>query len=111
LPPILTELAVVVGARVPVTRYGVTGTPDFGQSVLEVLAPDTRAVLLKNHGLVCFGRDFSEAMTITEIVEEGAKIYVNALAANGGNEPDLVPLTLIAQMQERFRTTYGQRKE
>ena len=70
LPPILTEVCLVVGARVPVTRYGLTGTPDFGESVLEALEPDSRAVILKNHGLVCFAESFDAALGIAEIVEE-----------------------------------------
>ena len=109
LPPILTEVVLVVGPRVPVTRYGLTGTPDFGESVLEVLEHGGPAVLLRNHGLICFGRDFSEAVTVAEIVEEAAKVYVHALAANGGREPELVPEELIPGMRERFLATYGQR--
>ncbi len=109
LPPILTEVALVVGSRVPVTRYGLTGTPDFGESVLEVLEHGGLAVILRNHGLICFGRDFSEAVTVAEIVEEAAKVYVHALAANGGREPELVPEDLIPGMRERFLATYGQR--
>ena len=109
LPPILTEVALVVGQRVPVTRYGLTGTPDFGESVLEVLEHGGLAVILRNHGLICFGRDFPEAVTVAEIVEEAAKVYVHALAANGGREPELVPEELIPGMRERFLATYGQR--
>ena len=108
LPAILTEVCLVVGPNVPVTRYGLTGTPDFGQSVLEVLEPDGKAVILKNHGLICFGQDFAEALAVAEIVEEAAKVYVHALAANGGREPDLVPTELIPEMRERFLATYGQ---
>lgn len=108
LPPILTEVCLVVGARVPVTRYGLTGTPDFGESVVEVLEPDSRAVILKNHGLVCFGESFEAALGVAEVVEEAARVYVHALAANGGREPDLVPEALIPVMAERFRRTYGQ---
>jgi L-fuculose-phosphate aldolase len=108
LPPILTEVCLVVGARVPVTRYGLTGTPDFGESVIEVLEPDSRAIILKNHGLICFGDSFAAALGIAEVVEEGARVYVNALAANGGREPELVPEALIPEMTERFRQTYGQ---
>jgi L-ribulose-5-phosphate 4-epimerase len=108
LPPILTETCLIAGPRVPVTRYGLTGTPDFGASVLEVLSPDTNAVILKNHGLITFGESFASALTITEIVEEAARVYIHALAANGGREPDLVPENLIPEMTERFRRTYGQ---
>ena len=52
------------------TRYGLTGTPDFGESVLEVMEPGMKAVILRNHGLICFGRDFAETLGIAEIVEE-----------------------------------------
>lgn len=108
LPAILTEVCLVVGPEVPVTRYGLTGTPDFGQSVLEVLDDGGQAVILKNHGLICFGQSFAQALLVAEIVEEAAKVYVHALAANGGREPDLVPTELIPEMRERFLATYGQ---
>jgi L-fuculose-phosphate aldolase len=111
LPPILTEVCLVAGARVPVTRYGLTGTPDFGESVLEVLTPESKAVILKNHGLIAFGNSFDTALAISEVVEEAAKVYVHALAANGGREPDLVPEELIPEMTERFLAGYGQPKE
>jgi L-ribulose-5-phosphate 4-epimerase len=110
LPPILTETCLVAGPRVPVTRYGVTGTADFGESVLEVLTPSSKAVILKNHGLICFATSFDAALGIAEIVEESARVYVHALAANGGREPDLVPEELIPEMTERFLATYGQPK-
>ena len=110
LPPILTETCLVAGARVPVTRYGLTGTPDFGESVLEVLTPETKAVIIKNHGLICFADSFDAALGIAEIVEESAKVYIHALAANGGREPDLVPEDLIPEMTKRFQASYGQPK-
>ena len=108
LPSILTEVCCVVGDRVPVTRYGLTAKPDIGNSVLEAMDGDTRAVLMRNHGLISFGDDLDEAMAISEIVEESAKVYVNALAANGGREPVLVPAELIPGMRERFLASYGQ---
>ena len=110
LPPILTETCLVVGASVPVTRYGLTGTNDFGESVLEVVAPETKAVIIKNHGLICFADSFDAALGIAEVVEESAKVYIHALAANGGREPDLVPEDLIPEMTERFLASYGQPK-
>jgi L-fuculose-phosphate aldolase len=111
LPPILTETCLLVGASVPVTRYGLTGTSDFGESVLEVLTPDTNAVILKNHGLLAFGEDFASALGKAEVVEEAARVYVHALAANGGREPDLVPEDLIPEMIARFKKSYGQSRE
>src|SRR5215218_5926452 len=55
LPPILTEVCCVVGERVPVARYGLTALPDIGWSVLEAMDGDSRAVLMRNHGLITFG--------------------------------------------------------
>lgn len=111
LPPILTEVCCVVGERVPVTRYGVTALPDIGYSILESMTGETRAVLMKNHGLISFGDTIDEAMLISEIVEEGARVYVHALAANGGREPALVPAELIPGMRDRFFASYGQPRE
>ncbi len=108
LPPILTEVCLVVGPCVPVTRYGLTGTSDIGESVVEMMDDTTKAVILRNHGLITFGKDFAEALMIAEIVEESAKVYVHALSANGGREPNLVPEQLIPEMRERFLATYGQ---
>jgi L-fuculose-phosphate aldolase len=110
LPPILTEVCCVVGERVPVTRYGLTGLPDIGESILEAMDSGSKAVLMRNHGLICFGDSFAESLAVGEIVEEAAKVYVNALAANGGREPMLVPAALIPGMQARFASDYGQPK-
>ena len=108
LPPILTETVLVLGSRIPVTRYGETGTPDIGLSVVEVMDETTRAVIMKNHGLICFGESFEQALTYAMIAEEAAHVYIDALAANGGREPDYVPEHLIAKMTAHFQATYGQ---
>ena len=108
LPPVLTETVLVVGARIPVTRYGLTGTADIGTSVVEVMDEASRAVIIKNHGLICFGATFADALLYAMIVEEAAHVYIDALAANGGREPDLVPEEQIPGMLGHFRATYGQ---
>jgi L-fuculose-phosphate aldolase len=111
LPAILTEVCVVVGPCVPVTRYGLTGLDDIGRSVVEVMDESSKAVIMKNHGLICFGAGFDEALAVATIVEEAARVYVDALAANSGREPDLVPDDLIPGMRERFIASYGQPRE
>lgn len=110
LPPILTETTLVVGAWVPVTRYGLTALDDIGQSVVEVMTPASRAVIMRNHGLITFGKTFEQALLHSMLVEEAAEVYVQALAANGGREPDLVPDEFIAEMTDRFDDSYGQPK-
>ncbi len=111
LPPLLTETCLVVGARVPVTRYGLTAMEDIGESVVEVMTPTSRAVLMRNHGLITFGKNFEDALLYSMLVEEAAAVYVHALAANGGREPNLVPEDLLAEMTARFEESYGQPNE
>jgi L-ribulose-5-phosphate 4-epimerase len=108
LPPILTETVLVLGRDVPVTRYGETGTPDIGMSVIESMTTESRAVIMKNHGLICFGSTFEQGLLYALIAEEAARVYIDALAANGGREPDLVPDHLIDKMTAHFKANYGQ---
>lgn len=110
LPPLLTETCLAVGPYIPVTRYGLTATPDIGESVVETMTSSSRAVIMRNHGLITFGKNFDEALLFSMLVEEEAEVYVHALAANGGKEPVLVPEELVAEMTERFETSYGQGK-
>ena len=69
---------------------------------------ETQAVILKNHGLIACGRSFDQALTVAAVVEEAAWVYIDAPAANGGRESDLVPGELIPEMRARFLATYGQ---
>ncbi|MCA9858130.1 MAG: class II aldolase/adducin family protein [Thermomicrobiales bacterium] len=108
LPPILTETSLVVGARIPVTRYGLTAMEDIGESVVEAMTPASRAVIMRNHGLITFGQNFDQALLYSMLVEEAAEVYVQGLAANGGREPNLVPEELVDEMTVRFNTSYGQ---
>jgi ribulose-5-phosphate 4-epimerase/fuculose-1-phosphate aldolase len=78
---------------------------------VEVMSPRSRAVIMRNHGLITFGQTFEQALTYSMLVEEAAAVYVQALAANGGREPNLVPEELIVEMTERFDATYGQPKD
>jgi L-ribulose-5-phosphate 4-epimerase len=108
LPPVLNETVIVIGATVPVTRFGQTGTPDIGHSVIEVMTPASKAVIMKNHGLICFGPSFEMTLLYALITEEAARVYIDALAANGGREPVMVPEHLIPIMTEHFLASYGQ---
>ena len=55
-----------------------------------------KAVILRNHGLICFGRDFAETLGIAEIVEEslhglcerpGGQRWAGADPGPGGAHP------------------------
>ena len=53
------------------------GSDQMGYRVLDTLnkSPNSKAVLLQNHGVVVFGNDVEEAVSLAQAVEFCAKIY------------------------------------
>jgi len=75
---LLPEAMVYLGqvARVP---YHHAGSKELAEAVA-VAAPDSRALLLTNHGVVCWGQSLSEAYLKTETLEFLCRIIVTARA-------------------------------
>lgn len=69
---VLPEVVLVLG-EVPVVPYAGPGTPALGQQVAPYVAQHT-AVLLANHGAVCWGADLVTARARMETLEHAAKI-------------------------------------
>ena len=51
-----------LGRYVPCVGYAPSGTGLLAKRVARALSSDTRACLMRNHGVVCVGRDENEAM-------------------------------------------------
>jgi L-ribulose-5-phosphate 4-epimerase len=64
-------------------------TPEMGQGVARALGPH-RAVLLRCHGLAMTGRSLEEAVVLSVMLEEAARIQLLAEAA-GIDVPDFPP--------------------
>jgi L-fuculose-phosphate aldolase len=75
-----------LGGGVPVAAYGPRGSEVAVANIREVLAPDRRAVLLANHGILAFHRTGAETVGVNVVLEETAQsaIYAGAL---GGPTP------------------------
>ena len=92
------------GAReIPVAPYRTFGTTELAEAAAEACG-DSRAVLLANHGIVCWGKDIKEAYDLQCNLEYAAHLEWNALAA--GTPHFLTPEELDGT-QTRFET-YGQ---
>jgi len=77
LPPdVLPEVVVLFGA-VPLAPYATPGTPDLATAVASFIE-DHEAVLLTNHGAVCWGPDLTVAQVRMESLEQAAKILLAA---------------------------------
>ncbi len=62
----------VLGKRVPVAEYGLSSTKKLTEAVERAIAanPDSRAVLMVNHGTLCMGRDYEDAFNIAHVLED-----------------------------------------
>src|SRR4030043_296564 len=93
-----------VGGEIKVAQYGFPGTPDLAKNVVSALGP-RNAVILANHGVLSVGRDMREALTICELAEELAKIYVSALGLGKVNQ---LAAEVIELEKAFFTAIYGE---
>ena len=68
-----------VGESVPCVPYALPTTSALAKSVeqvLQVTGPDTRALLLSNHGAVCIGADMAETLKLAVNLERASEYQV-----------------------------------
>ena len=84
--------------RVDVAPFALPGTPELARNVAETLGRKN-AVLLRNHGATCVGRDLDETFLNALYLEDTAKIcYIAAQLGNPQPLPDNIIKTIIAKM-------------
>jgi len=71
--PAVNVNAVDVGGEVPVTPYYPPGSQDLAEAVTARLR-GRKAVLLGLHGVLCYGQDLDEAVYLSLIVEDIARL-------------------------------------
>ncbi|MCL2336296.1 MAG: class II aldolase/adducin family protein [Firmicutes bacterium] len=107
LPPILEELAQLVGGEVAVSGYARAGTAALAEVAVEALGQNN-AVLLANHGLVGLGRNVREAYQVCLVVEKAAHVYTTALALG---RPGVIDQAEVRILRDTYLHDYGQPKE
>jgi L-fuculose-phosphate aldolase len=103
LPAIIDEMVVCIGGPVACTPYGMPATPELADSTVEHMGL-RQAVLMRNHGVVGVGRDLEEALTVVDMVERTAQIYLLARLM-GDVEP--IPKHVSDIEVKYFRATHG----
>jgi L-fuculose-phosphate aldolase len=104
IPPLIDEQVILIGGEIKVAEYAFPGTPELAKSVVSALGP-RNAVILANHGVLSVGRDMREALTICELAEEMAKIYVSALSIGKVNQ---LPAEAVELEKAFFAAIYGE---
>ena len=77
VPPILDDLAQIVGPSLRVADYALPGTGKMSRTVLRALR-GRMAALMANHGAVALGRTLEEALLCARIVEKGCRAFIEA---------------------------------
>ena len=98
---------------VPLAKYGPRGSAEAIANIREALTAKTKAVLLANHGILCFHTTPQMALQMNIIVEEAAQAAIFAAGLGG---PKVVPHDLLHASLERAEafkakgTLHGEKK-
>ncbi len=98
---LLPEIIIGLGC-VPLAGYGLPGTPELTDPMLPLI-PKYDALLMGNHGAVCYGEDVWKAFFRMESVEHFARISLVAELLGGAN---VLPRTEVQKLLDA-RTRYG----
>ncbi|HET7037459.1 MAG TPA: class II aldolase/adducin family protein [Thermomicrobiaceae bacterium] len=91
---------------VPVAKYGPRGSEKSINNIVDVVGPNTKAVLLENHGLLAFDSDIEKTVRGIMVLEESAEIILLADEL-GGAKP--IPPEMVHATNER-RDQFGGRR-
>jgi len=83
---------------VPVAAYGPRGSERSVSNIIDVIGPNTKVVLLANHGLLAFHKDMASTVHIIFVLEETAGISLSADLI-GGAKP--IPAELLGETTQR----------
>jgi len=100
---LLPEVIIGLGC-VPLAEYGLPGTPELTEPMLPYI-PKYDAILMANHGAVCYGEDVYKAYFRMETVEHFARISLVAELLGG---PKVLPrqeVEKLFQARERYGIT------
>jgi L-fuculose-phosphate aldolase len=98
----LVPEAVVFLGEVPLVPFHLPGSPELAESVVPYLdAYD--AVLLENHGVLCWGSDLEQAYHRLETVEFCAAVTLAAQLLGGARELPPQPLADLLKVREMMK--------
>ena len=104
VPPVVEELAQVVGGAIECAPYARAGTDALARAAAGALG-DRNAVLLANHGLVGVGRTPQDALRVCIVSEQGAQIHSVARAIG---MPALLSPEEVGHLRRDYLCSYGQ---
>jgi L-ribulose-5-phosphate 4-epimerase len=104
IPVYLTAQADEFGGPIPCGGFALIGGEEIGKVVLESIG-DSKAVLLKNHGVFTLGSNGEAAVKAAVMVEDIARTVWLALQMG---MPDEIPSEMVEKLHYRYTHVYGQ---
>lgn len=89
IPALFDEVTVAIGHTVDIVPYGLSGSEDLLNGVVDKLANRCHCYILQNHGALCVGPDLAKTRHFVELLEKCAMVYYHALAS--GREVTVLP--------------------
>lgn len=105
VPAISEEMCQLLGGAIPLSSEFVPS--DMHVKLGEVVSAtvnETNAVLIRNHGPMCFGKNLAEARVCCQVVEKSCKMYIHLLAAGG---IQTISDENVARGRDYFLNSYG----
>jgi len=104
IPVYLTAMGDEFGGPIPCGRFALIGDEEIGKAILEVIG-DSRAVLLKSHGVFTVGKSGENAVKAAVMVEDIAHQVWIALQMG---VPDEISPENVKKLHHRYTHVYGQ---
>lgn len=108
IPPLIEEMSQLLGGGIPCTRKYVPAGRHLalGEEAAKAIGTGN-ALLLRNHGPVCCGKDLEEALLVCLVVEKAARMY---LMLGAGARPRSIQKEFVDQERYRFLYKYGKER-
>jgi len=107
VPPILDDMAQIIGPTVRVADYALPNTKKITKATVKALR-GRFAALMANHGAVCIGRDLREAFVVCEVLEKSCKAFIEAEFLGGAKGINRFEAHL---MHQYFLMKYSKQKK
>ncbi len=104
IPAIIEDVAMMNGGDIEVAEYAANGSAELADNTVHALG-EHQSVLLANHGMLGCGKNLKEAMTMCELVEKTARIFIAAQFLGGAVELDRDD---VARMRNQYLQYYRQ---
>ncbi len=73
VPALVEDIVQICGGRVACAPYVMCGTQELADAAVQAMG-ERKAVLLANHGAVCWGKSLEDALIVAQVLEKAAQI-------------------------------------